>query len=75
MGKGEFKFKNTDNLTTELIKDFPVHMKINGQLILVGTLTHADNDYVYGVFNHNGEENIAVEFNPEYAFSIEVAED
>lgn len=75
MGKGEFKFKNTDNLTTELIKDFPVHMKINGQLILVGTLTHADNDYVYGVFNHNREENIAVEFNPEYAFSIEVAED
>jgi hypothetical protein len=75
MGKGEFKFKNTDNLTTELIKDFPVHMKINGQLVLVGTLTHADNDYVYGVFNYNGEENIAVEFNPEYAFSMEVAED
>lgn len=75
MGKGEFKFKNTDNLTTELIKDFPVHMKINGQLILVGTLTHADDDYVYGVFEYNREEIIKIEFNPEYAFSMEVAED
>ena len=75
MGKGEFKFKNTDNLTTELIKDFPVHMKIDGRLLLVGTLTHADNDYVYGVFKHNEEENIMIEFNPEYAFSMEVVED
>lgn len=75
MGTSEFKFKNTDNLTTELIKDFPVHMKMNGQTVLVGTLTHADNDYVYGVFEHNNEVYMKVEFNPEYAFSMEIVED
>lgn len=74
--KSEFKFKNMYNMTEDEIEDMPVTVKINDKPVIVGVLTHIEDDYVYGVFNHDGEEYMMVELNNnEYSWSIELNED
>lgn len=71
MKKGEFRFKNLYNMTTDEIKGKPVNIEFAGYIQLVGILTHIENDYVYGVFNHNGEYNFMIDLNNEkYALSF-----
>ena len=71
--KGEFKFKNKYNLTTEKIRNKPVTISINN-IVLVGVLTHVDDDYVYGDFKHNNENDIMIELNNEdYLMSMEIS--
>ena len=73
MGKVKFKFKNGHNWTTEDVKGVPVKGDIP---YFVGTMTHADSDYLYGEFEHNGEENVLIEFYPntKVIFSMEIKE-
>ena len=51
--KGEFKFKNTYNMTEHEIKDMPVKINVDNEPVLIGILTHIEDDYIYGIFNHN----------------------
>ena len=61
--KGDFKFKNTYNFTTEQIKNRPFKYMLNKcTMMFFGTLTHADKDYVYGEFLHNSEEDCLIDF-------------
>lgn len=73
--KGEFKFKNTYNMTENEIKDMPVKINVDNEPVLIGILTHIEDDYIYGIFNHNQEYDIMIELNnKEYLFSIELDE-
>lgn len=73
--KSEFKFKNIYNMTTEEVKDMPVNIKVDDELVLVGTLTCVVDDYVYGIFNHYGQDNIIVELNEGCSWSLEFNEE
>lgn len=53
MANGKFKIKNIDNLTTEQVKGKLFHYK--NDFTPIGTLTHADEDYLYGELNDYGE--------------------
>lgn len=69
--KFKFKFKNLYNMTTDEIKGKSVNIEFAGSFQLVGTLTHVENDYVYGIFKHNGEDISMIELNNEkYAMSF-----
>lgn len=73
--KGEFKFKNTYNMTENEIKDMPVKIDIDNKPVLIGILTHIEDGYVYGIFNHNQEYDIMIELtNKKYSLSIELDE-
>ena len=62
MGKGEFKVRNIDKLTTEQVKGVPLNYKENRCTpMLLGTMTHADENYLYGEFTHTGEDYIRLE--------------
>ena len=58
------KFKNLYNLTTDEIENRKATIVISG-FSLVCTLTHIEDDYVYGVSYHNGEDNLLIELNNE----------
>ena len=49
MKKTIIKFKNLYNFTTDAIKDRKTTI-VSSNFSLVCTLTHVDDDYVYGVF-------------------------
>lgn len=71
MKKSKFRFKNLYNMTTDEIKGKPVNIEFAGNFQLVGTLTHIEDDYIYGIFRHNGEDNLMIELNNEkYAMSF-----
>lgn len=53
MANGKFKIINIDNLTTEQVKGKLFHYK--NDFTPIGTLTHADENYIYGELNHYGE--------------------
>lgn len=62
MGKGKFKVRNVDKLTTEQIKGVPLNYKVDFyHPVLLGTMTYADEDYLYGEFTHIGEDDIYIE--------------
>ncbi len=63
MGKGEFKVRNINKLTTEQVKGVPLNYKEGGfrTPILLGTVTCADENYLYGEFTHTGEDYIRIE--------------
>jgi hypothetical protein len=66
------KFKNSYNFTTDAIKDRKVTIAISN-FSLVCTLTYVDDDYVYGVFYHDGEDISMIELNNEkHIMSFEV---
>lgn len=61
--KSNFRFKNTYNFTTEQIKNRPFKYMIGEHTpMFIGTLTHADKNYIYGEFLHNGEEDLLIDF-------------
>lgn len=74
MNKGKFKFKNTGNWTTEDVKGVPVK---GNTPHFIGTMTHADKDYLYGEFEHDGDNDIFIEFSPstKVIFSMEILND
>lgn len=62
MGKGEFKVRNINKLITEQVKGVPLNYKENGCIPrMLGTITCADEDYLYGEFAHTGEDYIRIE--------------
>lgn len=64
MAKGRVKARNIDNLTTEQVQGKPLNYQINnGEFITVGTITHADKDYVYGEFEHDGDGELVIFLN------------
>lgn len=73
--KGEFKIKNTNNWTTEQVKDTPFKYIVDGgQPTFIGTITHADEEYLYGNFHHNSDKDIMLVFTPNEStiFSMEI---
>ena len=61
--KGDFKFKKTYNFTTEQDKNRQFkYMLGTCTMMIFGTLTHADKDYIYGEFLRNGEEDCLIDF-------------
>ena len=75
MKKGEFKVKNIYNLTTEEVKDEIVYYRyLNETSDPIAILTHADEDYIYGYFEHNQDYDMLIEGNPK-CFSMEIVED
>lgn len=69
--KSNFRFNNIHNFTTEQIKNRPFEcMTGEHTLMFIGTLTHADKDYVYGEFLHNGKEDVLIDFGDIYSFEI-----
>lgn len=56
MAKGIFTVRNIDNLTTEQVKGKP--LKCDN--VVWGTITHADKDYLYGEFEHDGDGELVV---------------
>lgn len=75
MNKGKFKVKNVYNLTTEDVKDKVVYYRyLNSTFEPIAILTHADEDYIYGYFEHNQDYDMLIEGNPKY-LSMEVVED
>ena len=61
MGKGTFTVRNIDGLTTEQVKGKPLRYKINnGEYIPMGILTHTDNDYMYGEFEHSEDGDLVI---------------
>lgn len=73
--KGEFKIRNTNNLTTEQVKDVPFKYMIgSNHPLFMGTMTHADEEYLYGVFEHNSKEDIMFVFTPNEStiFTMEI---
>lgn len=79
MAKGEVKIKNIDGLTTEQVKGKPINYGFsNCNPIFLGTMTHADEDYIYGEFIHTGENDMYINFcceSDDKIFEIIVAED
>ena len=72
MCKGEFRFKNIHNYTTECVKDKLVYYTyVNNICDPIFTLTHADSDYVYGYFEHKQNCDILIEVDPECIFESE----
>lgn len=66
MAKGQFKIKNIDNLTTEQVKGKPLNYQINnGEIVPMGIITHADENYVYGEFEHSGDGELIINFESE----------
>lgn len=62
MGKGEFKVRNINKLTTEQVKGLPLNYKEDdNNLGVLGIMTHADENYLYGKFTHTGEEYVRIE--------------
>ena len=48
MGKGEFRIRNTNNLTAEEIIGLDVSVKCeNGNIIPIGMVSKADEKYIY----------------------------
>ena len=81
MGKGKFKVRNVDKLTTEQVKGVPLNYKIDTyHPVLLGTMTYADEDYLYGEFTHTGEDDVYIEVGCEkenydgVIFSMEIKE-
>ena len=74
---GKFKVKNIHNLTTEQIKDTPVSFKVGSGYVPLGFMTYADEDYLYGEFEHSGDNDMFIEFfpNEETIFSMEIRGD
>ena len=72
--KNEFKIRNINNLTTEQIKNKPFKYIVGEQISFLGTLTHADEEYIYGIFVHNGKKDILIVFTPNEStiFSMEI---
>ena len=59
---GKFKVRNIHNLTTEQVKDKPVSFKTGSGDVPFGFITCADEDYLYGEFEHSGDDDILIEF-------------
>lgn len=72
--KSEFKFTNKYNMTTEEIKNKPVNIEVGCNLVLIGILTHVEDDYVYGIFDYDNKEyDVMIGLNnEEYSFSLEM---
>jgi len=65
MTLGRFKVRNTNNLTTEQVKGIPFEYKVDdNNPILIGFMTYADEEYIYGEFEHNTPEDILLVFEP-----------
>lgn len=80
MAKGEVKIKNIDGLTTEQVKGKPINYRFsNNNPIFLGTMIHADEDYIYGEFIHTDENDIYIDlccgYNDDKIFEMIVAED
>lgn len=80
MGKGEFKVRNIDKLTTEQVKGVPLNYIENHCVpVLLGIVTYADENYLYGEFTHTGEDYLRIEIGcdkEDYGviFSMEIEE-
>ena len=74
--KNEFKIKNINNLTTEQVKGKPFKYIVD-KPVFIGTMTHADEEYLYGTFEHNGNEDILLIFTPNEStvFSMELSDE
>lgn len=71
MAKGIFTVRNIDNLTTEQVKGKPLKY---GNTIW-GTISHADEDYLYGEFEHDGEGELVVNLYNNEKCSMEIRGD
>lgn len=71
MGKGVFQVRNTDNLTTKQVKGKP--FKYNN--VIWGTITHADEDYIYGEFEHDGDGELVINLYNNEKCSMEIRGD
>lgn len=81
MSNGKFKVRNIDKLTTEQVKGVALNYRQNRCTpMLLGTMTYADDDYLYGEFTHTGENDIYIEIGCEkenydgVIFSMEIKE-
>lgn len=76
MANGKFKIRNTDNLTTEQVKGYPCNYQINGErFIPIGISTHADENYIYGKFEHNGDDELLIVIDADCKCSMEIRGD
>lgn len=79
MAKGEFKIRNIYGFTTGQVKGKAVNYGFsNYDPIFIGTLTYADEEYIYGEFIHTGKNDIYIDFcckDDDKIFEIIVAED
>lgn len=74
---GKFKVRNIHNLTAEQVKDKPVSFRTYGGDVPLGSITSADEDYLYGEFEHSSNDDVFIEFfpNKETIFSMEIRGD
>ena len=69
--KSNFRFKNTYNFTTEQIKNRPLKYMIGEHTpMIIGHLTYADKDYIYGEFLYNREEDLLINFRDISSYEI-----
>lgn len=72
MGKGIFKIKNIDNFTTEQVKGKPLRYRGNSNdFIPMGIITHADENYLYGEFEHSGDGELVINLYNGYEINCE----
>lgn len=73
--KGEFKINNIHKFTTEQVKDKPFKYIVDSHCpMFIGTLTHADEEFIYGSFYHDCSEDVKFIFTPNEStiFSMEI---
>lgn len=75
MAKGKFKLKNTANFTEEQVIGQPVDFIHKNNRISLGTITSADEDYLYIEFEHNGDNDLILESSSNITWSMEVKDE